>query len=284
MKKLLTIVGLGSLLIAYAPVPAAAANDDMYGENGTADSNKQLYVPVQAGDATNGNSPAGTDKRLSAPPTMAQNNGMTAGTPSNADTRLSAPPAMAQDNGMTVNGPSGADKRMYQPVSWSGSIDTAVRKGDYNEINVIAAKNPAQQGDIALYLLDTSKKYGGNTTPGIKTFVASAPFVGQIPPAKSDTVIESVNAMLKIAADPKFQQANPDGAADIFYAALIMSSQPGVVAADPTLHFAVLEAADDFLKTIPADSDKLLREEVDLAQAGGAPTTTPRTPVNPSQE
>ena len=259
MKKLLTIVGLGSLLLTYA-FPVTAANDDMYGGNGTADANKQLYVPVQSGDAANGNSPAA------------------------ADQRLSTPPATAQNNGMTANGPSGADKRMYQPVAWSGSIDTAVRKGDYNEINVIAAKNPAQQGDIALYLLDTSKKYGGNTTPGIKTFAAAAPFAGQIPPAKSDTVVESVNAMLKIAADPTFQKANPDGAADIFYAALIMSSQPGVVAADPTLHSAVLEAADEFLKTIPADSDKRLREEVDLAQAGGAPTTTPRTPINPSQE
>jgi len=149
---------------------------------------------------------------------------------------------------------------------------------------VIAAKNPGNQGEIALYLLDATKRYGDNPQTAVKIFATAAPFVGQIPPAKSDTVIETVNTMLKIAADPRFQQANPDAASDIYYAALIISSQPDVVAADPTLHSAVLEAADDFLKTVPADSDKRLREEVDLAQAGGAPTTTPRIPINPSQE
>jgi len=166
----------------------------------------------------------------------------------------------------------------------NGEIQVAIKRNDFNRINVIAASHPDQQGAIALFLLQESQKYKNNPDLEVKIFDAATPFVGRIPPANVATADEVITGMLAVAANQDFQKRNPKGASDIFVNALVMSSQPNVVANDPTLHSEVLEAADDFVKKSPADADKRLLDEVNLAEAGGAPTVTPMGTRNPSQE
>jgi hypothetical protein len=159
--------------------------------------------------------------------------------------------------------------------SWQGSIDAAIKAGNFNQINIIAASNPIQQGAIALYLLQLAQEGNGGLDTQVKTFEAATPFVGQITPVDSSDAANVIAAMLAKASDPAFQKDHPHEAATIFTAALVMSGQPNIVGKDPNLHQEVLTAADDFSKGHPEDVDKRLSEEISLAEAGGAPNNQP---------
>lgn len=163
-------------------------------------------------------------------------------------------------------------------ATWTSALQTAIQQGNFNQINIIAAQNPQSQGDIALYLLQQSQQDQGKTK--IKLFLAAAPFVGQIGASDAGKADDLILAMLKIASDENFQNGDPKGAAAIFTAALIMSNQPNIVAADPNLHAAVLEEAHKFHEKHPG-TDNNFDEQVSLAEAGGAPTFPPYGTINP---
>jgi hypothetical protein len=171
--------------------------------------------------------------------------------------------------------PQGVDNKWQEPVN------TAIKNADYNQINIIAASNPQAQGAIAVYLLQQSQNYKANPDREVRIFAAATPFVGRVAPSDAATASDIIGGMLKVAADKDFQKSHPQDAAVIFLNALNMSGQPNVVANDPNLHSEVLEAANDFIKEHPEDADKKLLEEVSLAQAGGAPESTPRGVIQP---
>jgi hypothetical protein len=172
-------------------------------------------------------------------------------------------------------GAQGVDNKWQEPVN------EAIKNADYNKINIIAASNPQAQGAIAVYLLQQSQTFKNNPDRQAKVFAAATPFVGRIPAADASQAGEVIAVMLKVAADKDFQKNHPQDAAAIFLNALNMSGQPNVVATDPNLHSEVLEAANDFIKEHPQDADKRLLEEVSLAEAGGAPESTPRGVIQP---
>jgi hypothetical protein len=167
---------------------------------------------------------------------------------------------------------------------WSSQVIGAIDHGNFNQINVIAASHPEAQGEIAMYLLKLSQDRKYSTDQQVKIFTAATPFVGRIPASETSQAGEIIRAQLKFADDPGVQRSKPNDAGTVFLTALLMSSQPNLVANDPTLHSEVLEAADDFVKSHPNDADKKLVEEVSLAQAGGAPETTPVGVINPSHD
>jgi hypothetical protein len=167
---------------------------------------------------------------------------------------------------------------------WSDRIIGAIRNGNYNQINIIAASHPESQGAIAMFLLKESQAHKNNPDQEVKIFAAATPFVGRIPAADAEQAGDIIRALLKFADDPTVQRNNPRDAGNVFLTALFMSSQPNLVANDPNLHAEVLEAADDFVKTNPQDADKKLLDEISLAQAGGAPEATPRGVINPSSD
>jgi hypothetical protein len=167
---------------------------------------------------------------------------------------------------------------------WSEQIIGAIKNGNYNQINIIAASHPEAQGAIALFLLNESQKYKNNSDQEVKIFKAATPFVGRIPASDTEQADQIIGAMLKFASDPGVQRNSPRDAGDVFLTAMFMSNQPNMVAYDPNLHSEVLEAADDFVKGHPQDADKKLIDEVSLAQAGGAPESTPRGVINPSSD
>jgi len=172
----------------------------------------------------------------------------------------------------------------FAAAEWNEQIVGAIKNGNFNQINIIAASHPESQGEIALFLLEQSQKYKDNTQLEVKVFTAATPFVGRIPPAEANKAADVVRAMLNYASNPAVQKSDPRDAGNVYLVALRMSSQPNIVAYDPNLHSEVLEAANEFVKSHAEDADKKLLEEIDLAQAGGAPEVTPRGVINPSAD
>ncbi|MDX2028938.1 MAG: hypothetical protein SFW62_09955 [Alphaproteobacteria bacterium] len=170
-------------------------------------------------------------------------------------------------------------------ATWTNEVQAAIQSGNFEQINVIGAKNPSAAGDIAVYLLQQSQNKALSQDVRVKLFTAATPFAGQIAPNDTAAAGKIINAMLALANNPAFQKTNPNAAADIYASALNMSGQPNMIVGNPNLHNAVLADADDFLGNAPADADKRLREQVSLALFVGAPPPLgPRGIINPSFE
>ena len=174
---------------------------------------------------------------------------------------------------MTASGQSGTDQSDI-----NAAITTSTRS------ILLPPRIPKRRARSPSICLQLSQAYHGNPQREVQIFKSATPFVGRIPAADAGRADDIIAAMLKIAADPTFQKNHPREASDIFLSALLMSGQPNIVANDPNLHAEVLEAANDFIKEHPEDADKRLLEQVSLAEAGGAPETTPRGVINPSAE
>ena len=171
-------------------------------------------------------------------------------------------------------------------ADWTSQLQNAVKTGNFSEINVIAAENPQDQGQIAMYLLQqTQDNVKSHPDFAIKLFNTATPFVGQVSLTDAAKAGHSVNLMLVLANDPGFQKANPAGANDIFTDALAMSSEPNIVVGNPLLHNTALADANDFMGNNPSIADKKLSDEVDLAlQVGSPPPLGPHGVINPSRE
>lgn len=170
-------------------------------------------------------------------------------------------------------------------ATWTSEVQAAIQSGNFEQINVIGAKNPAAAGEIAMYLLQQSQDKALSPQVRVKIFNAAAPFVGQIPPKDTPAVGKIISAMLDLAKDPAFRKNNPAAASDIYAAALNMSSQPNIIVGNPNLHNIVLADADDYIDDNAAYVDKRLQEQVSLAlQVGAPPPLGPRSTINPSQE
>jgi hypothetical protein len=213
--------------------------------------------------------PQDADKRLLEQVQLAESGGAPEGTPR----------GVIAPNPNGTGGPGGTSAGGGSSVT--GAVQTAIANNNYNQINVIGAANPGQQGAIAVYLLQQSQSYGGTPQREARVFAAATPFVGRIPAHDAGTATDIIANIIKIAEDKDFQQKHPREAADIFLSSLNMSAQPNIVAYEPNLHAEVLEAANDFIKEHPQDADKKLLEEVSLAEAGGAPESTPRGVIQP---
>lgn len=146
-------------------------------------------------------------------------------------------------------------------ASWTGAVNAAIQSGKFDQIDVIAAKDPGAAGDIAAYVLQKAEN-SNNPQTAIKLFDAAAPLSGQIGPSGVDSEIGAVNAILKLANNPGQQKSDPKGTAQLFKDALNISSQPGVTAKDPHLHDTVLADANDFLHNNP----DLQVDDISLAQ------------------
>jgi hypothetical protein len=171
-------------------------------------------------------------------------------------------------------------------ADWNTELQTAVKTGNFAEIDVIAAEHPDHQGGIAMYLLSqTQENIKSHPDQAIKLFNAAVPFAGQIPLSDAGKAGRTVYLMLVLANDPGFQKGNPNGVNDIYTAALAMSSEPNIVVGNPLLHNAALADANDFMGSNPTIADKKLSDEVDLAlQVGSPPPLGPHGVINPSQE
>lgn len=168
-------------------------------------------------------------------------------------------------------------------AAWTDAIQNAIKSGDYAQIDVIGAKYPEAQGEIAMYLLQQSQNPALSQDARIKLFVAATPYVGQVPPADAGKAAAIIQAMVNLANNPAFRKSNPHDTAEIFAAAVSMTSQPNIVAQDPNFRNLVLANADDFLGDAPADVIKKLQEQVSLAlQIGTPPPLGPRGTLLPS--
>ncbi len=169
---------------------------------------------------------------------------------------------------------------------WMTELREAVANGNFAEINIIAANNPGAQNDIAMFLL----REGQNnlaTRPDVATrlFAAAVPFASQIKLGSAREAGNVIATFLALARDPAFQKRNPQGASDIFTAALAMSIEPNIVVANPNLHNVALADARDFMGDNPADANKVLADQISLALQIGSPAPIgPRGVINPSAE
>jgi hypothetical protein len=162
-------------------------------------------------------------------------------------------------------------------------VQGAIAKNDFNKVNVISAKNPTCQGDIAMYLLKQSQNASLTEDQRTKLFNAAAPFGSQISLSDSQEAANIVQLMLTRVSDPAFQKANPKDAAAILATILSISSQANILAANPNLHILAVADAGSFSSDYPGEVDKNLQEQVDLALSIGAPPPLgPRGIINPS--
>lgn len=160
-------------------------------------------------------------------------------------------------------------------ASVTEQIQAAVKSGNFEQINVIAAKNPEDQGDIAMYLLQQSQNSALSEDVRIKLFTSAAPFGSQIPVDDSQQAASLIGDMLN--------QLPPDHkkASGVIAAALGLSDQPNILTGNPQVHEKALALADEYV----ADGDKALQDQVDLAlQVGLNPPVGPRGIIVPSVE
>ncbi len=170
-------------------------------------------------------------------------------------------------------------------ASWTEAIQGAIKNGDFAQIDVVAAKNPEQQGDIAMYLLQQSQNSALNEGTRVKLFASTMPFGSQIPLSDAGEASTIIGKMLNLAGDPDFQKKHTHDANDIITTALSLTSEPNIVTANPNLHNLAVAEADDFATNNPGEVDKKLKDQVDLAlQIGLPPPLGPRGIINPSQE
>jgi hypothetical protein len=165
-------------------------------------------------------------------------------------------------------------------ASITEQVQAAIAAGNYDQINTIAAGNPASQGDIAMYLLSQAQsKVGTNPTLAARLFSAAVPFVSEIPAGQSASAASTIQFMANTASGSDFQSQNPCPATDIFTAAISMSNQSNIKAANGGLNASVMAAASSFVSSDSegqqCDSDnKKLQQLVSLAVT---PTNTPPT-------
>lgn len=171
---------------------------------------------------------------------------------------------------------------------WMTELREALANGNFAEINVIAANNPNAQNDIAMLLLrEAQNNLATRPDVAIKLFTAAVPFASQIKLASAREAGNIVATFLALARDPAFQKRNPQGASEIFTAALAMSTEPNLVVANPNLHNIALADARDFMgdDPNPSDANKVLADQISLALQVGSPAPIgPRGVINPSAE
>lgn len=166
-------------------------------------------------------------------------------------------------------------------ASWTEQIQAAIKNGKFDQIDVIAAKNPEDQGDIAMYLLQQSQNTGLSQDVRIKIFTSAAPFGSQIPQEDSTQAASLISDMLNLSGDPAFQQSHHQQAVAIISTALGLSDQPNILTGNPNVHEVALAQANEFIN----DGDQGLQDQVDLAlQVGLSPPVGPRGIINPSAE
>ncbi len=164
-------------------------------------------------------------------------------------------------------------------------IQAAIKSGDLSKINIIAAKNPSDQGDIAMYLLEQSQNASLSQDLRVKLYDAVAPFAGQIALSDATQASSIAKVMLNMANDPGFQKAHPKQAAAILATTLTISDQANILTVDPNLHDLAVADAKEYTENYPGEVDKRLQDEVDLAlQIGLPPPLGARGIVNPSRE
>jgi opacity protein-like surface antigen len=158
-------------------------------------------------------------------------------------------------------------------------VQAAVQSGNYEQIDVIAAKNPEDQGDIAMYLLQQSQNSALSEQVRIKLFTAAAPFGSQIPTEDATEAATLISNMLTLSGNPNFQKDHPKEAANIIATALSLSNQPNILASNEGVHNEALAQAND----LPAGfQDAGLQDQVDLAlQVGLSPPLGPRGIIAP---
>lgn len=156
-------------------------------------------------------------------------------------------------------------------------IQAAINAGNYDQIGTIAAANAGAQGEIAMFLLDQAlAKISSNPSQAAQIFAAAGPYVSQIPAGESGSAATKINSIVSAASGAGFQSSNPGAASDIFTAALLMTNQPNILAANPNLHAGVLSAANTFVQNNPQGANDGLKNAVQLAEtAGSAPGTGP---------
>lgn len=169
---------------------------------------------------------------------------------------------------------------------WTTELREALANGNFAEINVIAANNPTAQNDIAMFLLrEGQNNLATRPDVAIKLFAAAVPFASQIKLPNAREAGNIISAFLALARDPAFQRRSPQGASEIFTAALAMSTEPNIVVANPNLHNVALANARDFMGDDASDANKVLADQISLAlQVGSPPPIGPHGVINPSAE
>lgn len=172
-------------------------------------------------------------------------------------------------------------------ASWTASVTAAINAGNFSQIDVIAAANPADQGALAMFLLQQAQgKLATNPDLAAKIFAAAAPYVAQISGANVADAVAIIKTFLDKAGQASFQTAHLQASAEIIAAALQMSAAPNVAAVEPDLNGKAQLTAEDFLARNPQAPQKL-KTLVSLAQTqnGGAPNNGVLNPASiPSAE
>jgi hypothetical protein len=156
----------------------------------------------------------------------------------------------------------------------TNSVQAAIASGNFEQIEAIAAANPAAQGEIAMYLLQqSSSKIASNPALAAKIFAAATPYVAQVPANQSGKAAGLIASVVQAAGSEGFSAKNPDAASDIFAAGLNMSSQPNIIAQSPGLHDTTLASASSFVDKNPQYAKGDLKSAVSLAQSPGVRPT-----------
>lgn len=157
----------------------------------------------------------------------------------------------------------------------TNSVQTAINNNNIAGIAAIAAANVPAQGEIGLFLLQQAQaKLSSNPALAAQLFEAAAAYVAQMNPAQSASAATIIAAITNTANGAGFQSGNPDATSAIFAAALGMTNQPNIIAANSNLHATVLADANAYLQKNPQGANKKLKDSVSLAQAPGFTPTT----------
>lgn len=156
----------------------------------------------------------------------------------------------------------------------STAVQSAISSNNFDSIATFAAGNPAAQGELAMYLLQQAQaKLATNPALAAKLFQAAAAYVAQIPAAQAGQAANIIASVVSSTSSKVCQAGGADPYSTILAAALSMSNQPNIIAANANLHATVLASADAYVAKSPECAGDNLKQTVLLAQTPGISPT-----------
>ncbi|MBV8061246.1 MAG: hypothetical protein JO126_04030 [Alphaproteobacteria bacterium] len=155
--------------------------------------------------------------------------------------------------------------------SFMDDLKAAVASGNMEKVDVLAAKNPKQQGEIAAYLLQqASADSSSDADKAAKLFKEAKSYVAQMDKEQAQQAVTEITSMLTLASSSTFETAHPDAAGDILAAAVFMTNQPSIATLAPGLNATALGDAKAYADNAPAGVKAELDDAVSLAQSQGS--------------
>lgn len=153
------------------------------------------------------------------------------------------------------------------------AVQSAITSGDMAAVTAAATANPTMQGQIVGALLQAAASMiATNPTGAAAAFSTAAQFASAITAENASATWASIQQVLAATNTSSFQAANGQAAADIYQAALTLTSQQVIIDKVPTAYSDVQTAASQFSNNNPQFAGQF-EDDVLLAQEQGGNVT-----------